>query len=52
MKIVARGDTDIIIVLNLIRLESTSDIYLYRYKAIDKRYSKYILDVSFIYIYS
>ena len=48
LKIVAREDTDIAAVLDLIRLESTSDVYLYGYKVIDDQYFKYTSDVSFI----
>ena len=37
LKIVARGDTDIAAVLDLVRSESTSDVYLYGHEAIDER---------------
>ena len=45
LKSVARGDTDMAAVLNLVRSESTSDIYLYGYEAIDDQYPKHISDV-------
>ena len=47
MKSVACGDTDIAAVLDLVRSESTSDVYLYEHKAIDERYPKHSPDVSF-----
>ena len=47
LKIVARGDTDIAAVLDLVRSESTSDMYLYRHEAIDERYPKHTPDASF-----
>ena len=47
LKSVAREDTDIAAVLDLVRSESTSDVYLYRHEAIDERYSKHSLDASF-----
>ena len=37
LKIVARGDTDIATVFDLVRSESTSDVYLYGHEAIDER---------------
>ncbi len=47
LKSVARENTDIAAVLDLVRSESTSDIYLYGHKAIDKRYPKHTPDASF-----
>ena len=47
LKIVARGDTDIATVLDLVRSESTSDVYLYGHEAIDERYPKHTPDDSF-----
>ena len=35
LKSVARGDTDIAAVLDLVKSESTADVYLYGYEAID-----------------
>ncbi len=49
LKSVTRRNRDIAAILNLVRLESTSDIYLYGYEAINKRYFKYLLDASFAY---
>ena len=40
----ARGDTNIAAVLDLVKSESTSDIYLYGHEAIDERYSKHTPD--------
>ena len=47
LKIVAREDTDIATVLDLVRSESTSDVYLYGHEAIDERYPKHSPDASF-----
>ena len=47
LKIVARGDTDMTTVLDLVRSESTSDIYLYGHEDIDERYPKHTPDASF-----
>ncbi len=47
LKSVARGDTDIAAVLDLVRSESTSDVYLYGHEAIDERYPKHSPDASF-----
>ena len=52
LEIVARGDTDIAIVLDLVRSESSSNVYLYEYEAIDIRYLKYTSDASFAHAYS
>ena len=52
VQLLARGDTDIAAVLDLVKLESTSDVCLYGHEVIDERYSKYILDVFFIHAYS
>ena len=47
LKRVTRGDTDIAAVLDLVRSESTSDVYLYGYEAIDDQYPKHTPDASF-----
>ena len=47
LKSVARGDTDIAAVLDLVKSESNSDVYLYGHEAIDERYPKHSPDVSF-----
>ncbi len=47
LKSVARRDTDIAAVLDLVRSESTSDVYLYGYEAIDDQYPKHTPDASF-----
>ncbi len=47
LKSVARGGTDIVAVLDLVRSESTSDVYLYGHEAIDERYPKHSQDASF-----
>ena len=52
LKIVSRGDTDIATVLDLVRSESTSDIYLYGHEAINERYPKQTPDASFAYAHS
>ena len=52
MKSVARGDTDIAAVLDLVRSESTSDVYLYGYEAIDDQYPKHTPDASFAHAHS
>ena len=40
-------DTDIVAVLDLVRSESTSDVYLCGYEAIDDQYPKHTPDASF-----
>ena len=52
LKIVAREDTDIATVLDLVRSGSTSDIYLYEHEAIDERYPKHTPDASFAHAHS
>ncbi len=47
LKSVTRRGTDIAAVLNLVRSESTSDVYLYGHEAIDERYPKHSPDASF-----
>ena len=47
LKSVAHGDTDIAAVLDLVRSESTSDVYLYGHEAIDECYPKHSPDASF-----
>ena len=47
LKSVARGDTDIAAVLDLVKSESTADVYLYGYEAIDDQYPKHTPDASF-----
>lgn len=47
LKNVARGDTDIAAVVDLVRSESTSDVYLYGFEPIDERYPKHTPDASF-----
>ena len=44
---VARGDTDIAAALDLVRSESTSDVYLYGREPINERYPKHTPDASF-----
>ena len=44
LKSVARRDTDIAAVLDLVRSESTSDVYFYGYEAIDDQYPKHTPD--------
>ena len=51
LKKVARRDTDIIPLINLVRSESTSDVYIYRYEPIE-RYPKHVPDASFAHVYS
>lgn len=52
MKSVARGDTDIVAVLNLIKLESSSNVYLYGHEAINERYPKHSPNASFAHVKS
>ena len=52
LKIVARGDRDIATVLDLVRSESSSDIYLFGLEAIDERYLKHTTDASFAHAHS
>ena len=47
LKSVAGRDTDIATVLDLVKSESSSDVYLYEYEAIDERYPKHSPDASF-----
>ena len=47
LKSVSRRDTDIAAVLDLVRSESSSDVYFYGHKAIDERYPKHSPDASF-----
>lgn len=47
LKNVARGNTGIAAVIDSVRFESTSDVYLYGYESIDERYLKYTPDASF-----
>ena len=47
LKSVSRRDTDIAAVLDLVRLESSSDVYLYGHEAIDERYPKHSPEASF-----
>lgn len=52
MKSVVNRDTNIIAIFNLVRLESSSNVYLYKYKAIDERYFNHLSDAFFTYISS
>ena len=52
LKIVACEDTDIATALDLVRSESTSDVYLYGHEAIDERYPKQSPDASFAHAHS
>ena len=47
LKNVACGDTDLAAVVDLVRSESTSDVYLYGHEPIDGRYPKHTPDASF-----
>ncbi len=47
LKSVARGNTDIAAVVDLVRSESTSDVYLYGHEPIDERYPRHTPDASF-----
>ena len=44
---VARGDKEVAAVVDLVRSEATSDVYLYGHGSIDKRYPKHTPDASF-----
>ena len=48
LKTVACGNTDIAAIIDSVRSESTSDVYLYRHEPIDERYPKYTPDASFV----
>ena len=48
----SRGDTDVAAVLDLVRSESTSDVYLYGHETIDERYPKQSPDASFAHAHS
>ncbi|KAL2042631.1 hypothetical protein N7G274_004390 [Stereocaulon virgatum] len=47
LKTVTCGNTDIAAVIDSVRSESTSDVYLYGHEPIDERYPKYTPDASF-----
>ena len=47
LKSVAHEETDIAAVLDLVRSESSSDVYLYGHEAIDECYPKHSPDASF-----
>ena len=47
LKGVACGDTEIAVVIDLVRSESTSDVYLYGHEPINQRYPKHTPDASF-----
>ena len=51
-KTVACEDTDIATVPDLVRSESTSDVYLYGHEAVDERYPKQSPDASFAHAHS
>lgn len=48
--IVAREVINIATVLDLVRSESISDVYLYGYEAIDEYYFKHISDIFFTHV--
>ena len=50
LKSVVRENTNIVIILNLIKSKSISDVYFYRYEIIDDQYFKYTLNVFFAHI--
>ena len=52
LKSVAREDTDIAAVLDLVRSESTSGVYLYGHEAVNERYPKHTPDASFAHAHS
>ncbi len=39
---------DVVVIVDQVRSELTSDVYLYRDEPINDRYPKYILDASFV----
>lgn len=52
MKIVARENTNIVIIFNLIKSEFILNVYFYKYEVIDERYFKHTLNAFFLYINS
>ena len=50
MKSVIRKNTNIAIIFNLIKLESISNVYLYKYKIINKQYFKHTLNAFVVYV--
>lgn len=44
---VAHRDKEVIVVIDLVRSEAISDVYLYEYDFINKRYPKHTSDASF-----